>query len=134
MLRTDHIYPRTVMMPLEPLRPRDSDMGELSPLVFSPRLPPIVEPLAPSPRRTNNPPVPRLAEPHSYGSRYLLPNTEARAHARKAVYILQGVDQQGRQATGVHVRPQPPSRVPWLGLVVSVALFAVGYLLGRWLP
>ena len=129
MLRTDHIYPRTVMMPLEPLRPRDSDMGELSPLVFSPRLPPIVEPLAPSPRRTNNPPVP------DHDS-YLFPNPEARARARarKAVYILQGVDQQGRQATGVHVRPQPPSRVPWLGLVVSVALFAVGYLLGRWLP
>lgn len=131
MFRTDHCYPPTVRAPLD-----DSPVFDFhfEAIAMPAPLPPTIEPLPPSPRRTNNPPVPRLAEPHSYGSRYLLPNTEARAHARKAVYILQGVDQQGRQATGVHVRPQPPSRVPWLGLVVSVALFAVGYLLGRWLP
>lgn len=131
MLRTDHCYPPTVHAPLDALTVFDFHFEAIT---MPAPLPPAIEPLAPSRRHTNNPPVPRLAEPHSYGSRYLLPNTEARAHARKAVYILQGVDQQGRQATGVHVRPQPPSRVPWLGLVVSVALFAVGYLLGRWLP
>jgi len=48
MLRTDHIYPRTVIMPLEPRTPHDSDMGELS-LSMSAPLPSGIEPLAPSP-------------------------------------------------------------------------------------
>ena len=110
MFRTDHCYPPTVHAPLYPT----VEDHHFEAITMPAPLPPAVEPLAPSPRHTNNPPVP----------------------ARKAVYIPKGADQQGRQATGVYVRtePQPPRRVPWLACAVGAALFLVGFCVGRMLP
>lgn len=128
MLRIDHCYPPTVHAPLD--APATFDF-HFEALTMPAPLPPTIEPLAPS-----RPPLPEVTFTDdeaewlwrdqqraraawglgAAGDPY--PNPEARARARAAL----------------DAEPQPPRRVPWLACAIGAALFAVGYLLGRWLP
>lgn len=111
MLRTDHCYPPTQHAPLDVPTVFDFHFEAIT---MPAPLPPTVEPLAPSrPTRCPHPEGCAADEVCIY---------------RCVVHRLQD------EATGVHVRTEPPRRVPWLACAIGAALFAVGYLLGRFLP
>ena len=122
MFRTDHCYPPTVRAPLD-----DSPVFDFhfEAITMPAPLPPVVEPLAPSPRRTNNPPLPEVTF------------TDDKAEwLRRDQQRARGAAWTPTAATVVHHRPAKPDHglSTLAACAVGAALLAVGYLLGRWLP
>lgn len=145
MFRTDHCYPPTVRAPLD-----DSPVFDFhfEAIAMPPApLPPVVEPLAPSPWRTNNPPLPEVTltddevEALWHDSRRVraawTPTAATIAHHGQGIAARTQPAQVVANGTAralLDAKPKPPRRVSWLACVAGAALFAVGYLLGRWLP
>lgn len=143
MLRTDHCYPPTVHAPLYPTVADH----HFEAITMPAPLPPVVEPLAPSPQRTNNPPLPEVTltdddvEVLWHGSRRAraawTPTAATIVHHRPGIAARTQPAQAAANATAralLDAKPKPPRRVSWLACAIGAALFAVGYLLGRWLP
>ena len=133
MLRTDHCYPPTVHAPLHPTVADH----HFEALTMPAPLPPTIEPLTPSPRRTNIPPLPEVTFTDDEAEWLWRDQQRARAAWGASIVTRTHDDQVALNATrraALDAKLQPPSRVPWFGLAVGAALFAVGYLMGRWLP
>lgn len=124
MLRTDHCYPPTQHAPLGP--PIVDHHFEA--LTMPAPLPPTIEPLTPTPEVT-----------FTDDEAEWLWRDQQRARAAwglgAAADRLVGSAAAAQEVLDrLHPPRKPPRRMPWFGLVVGAALFAVGYLMGRWLP
>lgn len=134
MFRTDHCYPPTVRAPLDESPVFDFHFEAIT---MPAPLPPAVEPLAPSPRHTNNPPVPEVTFTDDEAEALWARTQEARRRWGASVTRQAQPAQKARNAalrSALDAKPQPPRRVSWFACAVGAVLFLVGFCVGRMLP